>query len=171
MEHVLLLPHRVNLQTVELETAQGHLTAGSRILVAADFKANSAGAIVYAALLSKRLRAPIDVLYVWDPRASVSQGGAGHALFADTPEGGAMARCLSELQHKNGVDAHGRLAFGDRCAAIVNVVQEERFDLIVMGIDERPRVHPGKRPLARCVASKVTCPVIAVRPDPKYSVG
>lgn len=155
----------MNVEAIESEVVRGKLTAASRILVAADFKANSAGPIVYAARLSKRLRAPIDVLYVWDPRASVSRGGAGHALFADTPEGSAMARCLSDLQHKNGVDAYGRLAFGDRCAAIVHVVQEERFDLIVMGIDARPSVHPGKRPLARCVASKVTCPVIAVRPD------
>lgn len=138
----------------------------SRILVPADFTAaTSTGAIVYAALLSKRLRAPLDVLYVWDPRASVSQGGAGHALFADTPEGGAMARCLSDLQRKNGVDAYGRLAFGDRCAAIVHVVQEERFDLIVMGIDERAARHPHKRPLARRVASRVSCPVITVRAE------
>ncbi len=154
----------VDAHTIESATVQHRGPRSSRILVPADFRAStSAGAIVYAALLSKRLRAPLDVLYVWDPRASVARGGPGHALFADTPEGGAMARCLWDLQHRSGVDAHGRVAFGERCAAIVRVIEEDRFDLVVMGLHEGASLRARKRPLARCVASKVTCPVITVR--------
>ncbi len=154
----------MDTHTIELAASLPGGATVSRILVPADFTApTSAGTIVYAALLSKRLRAPLDVLYVWDPHTSVSEGGPRHALFADTPQGDAMARCLTDLQHKNGVDARGRVAFGDRCAAIVHAVEEERYDLVVMGIKERSAVHARKRPLARRVASKVRCPVIAIR--------
>jgi nucleotide-binding universal stress UspA family protein len=154
----------VQTQAIASHPKHAELTEVPRILVSIDFTEASNRAIAYAALLSKQLRTGLDLLIVWNPSERADED-ARQTLFADTPEWRAVARCLAGLQYKNGIDARARLAFGDRCAAIVKVVHEAPFDLIVIGVDERVSAPSIDRQLAHSVARQVACPVVTVRPD------
>jgi len=103
-----------------------------KILVPIDFTPSSDAALAYALRLADEVGAEVEVLYVWRPSA----------IFADSPEGVAMEQRLSaaEVEHQT-ARVCGRLEFGEDEEVervILEILQRERFDLVVMGSDEGP---------------------------------
>jgi len=140
-----------------------------RILVPVDFTESSKAALEYAALLGSRFGAEVDVLHVWRPPADTSTSSEMLAEFARTDEGRMMRHWLVTLSERGKVEAHGRLSPGQRRDVpdkIVGIVEEEDYDLVVMGAHD----HQGLSGLLhRGTADKVVrsarCPVVTVHSE------
>ena len=128
-----------------------------KILVPVDFTPCSDAALDYALAVADECGAEVEVLYVWRPRDSV---GAS-AIFADTPEGVAMEKRLSAAESDHPARVCGRLEFGEEpSSVIVDILERERFDLVVMGLDGK-----GGHVNAH-VAKTAPCKVVTRPPPP-----
>ena len=118
-----------------------------KILVPVDFSPCSDAALDYALNVADQCGAEVEVLHVWSPherKAPVPMGGPADELdadqgpvseiFADTPEGVALERRLSEADRKHAARVSGRLEYGtEPSSVILSILDRERFDLVVMG--------------------------------------
>jgi nucleotide-binding universal stress UspA family protein len=146
----------------------------ARILVPIDFSPCSLAALDHAMLLAERFGASIEVLHVWEPppygaRFGVAPGldlyGAQPLLeeFAHTDGGKRMEELLRALEERF-IKVRGRLASGDPCDTILELVRHDDYDLVVMGTHGRTGIA---RLLSSSIAERVvrfcTCPVLTVR--------
>jgi nucleotide-binding universal stress UspA family protein len=118
-----------------------------KILVPVDFSPCSDAALDYALAVADEHGAEVEVLHVWSPyerKTPIPMGGPADELdtdqcptseiFADTPEGVAMERRLSEADWKHTARVSGRLEYGeDPSRVILGILDRERFDLVVIG--------------------------------------
>lgn len=152
------------------------MTSIDRILVPVDFSPSSDAALDYALAIADECGAEVEVLYVWSPRGAGSAGGRAmtSAIFADTPEGVAMEQRLSAADSKHSARVCGRLEFGGEASSVIlAILERERFDLVVMGLEgdgsasrrgeqeERAGGHVSK-----CVAMTAPCKVVTLPPPP-----
>ncbi|MDB4937917.1 MAG: hypothetical protein JWP87_4889 [Labilithrix sp.] len=118
----------------------------TRILVPIDFSPSSDAALEHALTLADESGAEVEVLYVW---CLQEPARGGSAIFADTPQGIAMERRLSAAESDHAARVSGRLEFGDEPSSVIlDILQRERFDLVVMGTE-----GDGNRTEARATAA------------------
>jgi nucleotide-binding universal stress UspA family protein len=132
-----------------------------RILVTTDFSAGTADALEYAFSIGQENQARLTLLHV--------------VHDTDIPYGGRVMRGLEKkldelipADSKNWCEVDTRLETGTPYQRILDIVKEERIDLIVMNIH-------GKGMLARALAGSnaervvraAACPVMLIPPMPK----
>src|SRR5689334_18038645 len=100
-----------------------------RILVPVDFSPSSDAALDYALAVADATGAEVELLHVWTP----STPNAPRSIFADTPEGAALERRLSAAESSRARRVSGRLEVGEPSSVILSILEQERFDLVVMG--------------------------------------
>jgi nucleotide-binding universal stress UspA family protein len=104
-----------------------------KILVPVDFTPQSDAALDYALAMADACGAEVEVLHVWRPGAAPATPSP---IFAETPAGLAMERRLSAAETAHPARVCGRLEFGEEPSAVIlAILQRERFDLVVMGLD------------------------------------
>jgi len=131
-----------------------------RILVPVDFSPSSDAALRYALALADEYGAEVEMLHVWSPNG---RAPSQRAIFADTPEGAAMERRLSQAECDRAERVSGRLEFGeDASRVILAILEREPFDLVVMG---RVGVGRGARgQVAKRVVNGAPCRVLTLSP-------
>lgn len=123
-----------------------------KILVPVDFTPDSDAALDYALLMADACGAEVEVLHVWTPNAPAA---AESRIFADTPAGLAMERRLSAAESDHPARVCGRLEFGDEPSQVIlSILERERFDLVVMGLDGH---------VSSLVTRTAPCKVVALR--------
>lgn len=148
------------------------MTTIGKILVPVDFSPCSDAALDYALTVADACGAEVEILHVWRPRDAESESAS--AIFADTPEGIAMEQRLSaaESEHAHTARISGRLEFGDPATVIIDILERERFDLVVMGIAGDGSRSSGEdaREIEGHVAANVVktapCKVVTMPPPP-----
>ncbi len=159
-----------------------------KILVPVDFSPCSDAALDYALAVADECGAEVELLYVWSPRERKTpiptgepaddvdaEEGPTSAIFAETPEGVAMERRLTEAEWKHAARVSGRLEFGvEASSVILDILEHERFDLVVMGREgegHRHDRHDGESKhesghVAASVAKTTACKVVTRPPPP-----
>jgi len=155
-----------------LERALG-MAKLNRILVPVDFSACSQAALDYAAFLAQLTAASVDVLHVWEPPLFPSDRSAIYGAnerkqklveFMATIAGHEMERVLGELEPKLGERVRGRIESGRPVSAILSVLADGAYDLVVMGTHGRrgiSRMTMGS--VAEQIVRRARCPVVTVR--------
>lgn len=134
-----------------------------RILVPTDFSAESEAAVDYAVILARSLGAEVEVMHVWDLRATGTLGGRAVVMTPD-----AEMSDFGIAPGADGIKIRGRLEFGDVCETILRVADAEEFDLVVMGLHQRTRLaHWFGRRMTAKVRARSSCPLLTVRPGEK----
>jgi len=143
-----------------------------KILVPVDFSECSAAALQHAIMLRDSLGAHIDVLHAYDvptfvPPHVVVMMGDIDAPLSEHAERHANEQ-LDEFLAKHGVTPEqgiGRsVVLGPATVALLEVAEEGKYDLIVMGTHGRtglPRLVMGST--AERVVRGASCPVLTVR--------
>jgi universal stress protein A len=138
----------------------------NRILVPVDFSESSRAALEYAVLLGARFGADVDVFHVWRAPEASASGAEMLARFARSDAGHTMREWLMAFGEQRGVATHGRLTSGehrDVPTAIVGLVEDESYDLVVMGAHAHHGItHLLKRGVTDKVVRRARCPVVAV---------
>ena len=153
-----------------------------RILVPVDFSDVSRAATHYAIGLSEQFNPTIDILHIWDLPAFLSpypiQGGAGStpasiADYARQRVDEAMTSFMADLDGdiNRAMDAQHTLHLikhvktGEPAAVILDMAQEMKHDLIVMGTHGRSGLaHLFIGSVTERVMREAPCPVLAVPP-------
>lgn len=145
-----------------------------KILCAVDFSEASKEVAGYAAYMAGSLKAEVLVLYV---APSLSQYVGFHVppssieSFVKEIVAGAdksMEAFLSE--HFKGLNVRGEVVTGYAAEEILNIAEEEKADLIIMGTHGRrgiDRILFGS--VAERVVKNARCPVLTVRPGMGYA--
>lgn len=155
------------------------MNAIERILVPLDFSPCSNAALEYAIFLAERFDAALHLLHVWEPMHSPppdpflwhGEGAAVLSEFARTEAGREIERQLGRLERR-GMRGRGRLESGDPYSRIVQMAEDEKFDLIVMGTHGRTGLaHLISGNVAEKVVRHASCPVMTIRlPDGAHAV-
>jgi nucleotide-binding universal stress UspA family protein len=81
-----------------------------------------------------------------------------------------MEECLEELRRSGFGDEdslHGRISAGEPATAILDVVEEGGYDLVVMGRHGRGRLeHLFMGSVAESVSRRAACPVLTLHAEP-----
>lgn len=124
-----------------------------RILVPVDFSPCSDVALEWALSMAETWGAEVEILHVWSPRV--------RAIFAETPEGLALAQRLSAAENAHAARVSGRLEFGeDPSTVILSILARERFDLVVLGSHGDGGRAPSSGHVATQVATVAPCKVV-----------
>lgn len=119
-----------------------------KILVPVDFSPSSEAALRYALSMADSCGAEVDVVHVWRPRG----------IFAETPEGIAMEQILTAAEADHEARVCGRLEFGDEPSRVIlEILRQERFDLVVLGLDAERGGH-----VIEHVSKTAPCAVVAM---------
>ncbi|MDB5215323.1 MAG: hypothetical protein JWO86_3250 [Myxococcaceae bacterium] len=138
-----------------------------KILVPIDFSPCSDAALRHALTIADENGAEVEVLYVWavdEPNAE-----RGSSIFADTPQGIAMEELLSAAESDHTTRICGRLEFGDEPSRVIlEILERERFDMVVMGVEGQGNNEGNRGPDSGHVAANVVktapCKVITTPP-------
>ncbi len=145
-----------------------------KILCAVDFSEASKEVAGYAAYMAGSFKAEVLVLYV---APSLSQYVGFHVppssieSFVKEIVAGAdksMEAFLSE--HFKGLNVRGEVVTGYAAEEILNIAEEEKTDMIIMGTHGRrgiDRILFGS--VAERVVKNAMCPVLTVRPGMAYT--
>lgn len=138
-----------------------------KILVPVDFTESSRSALELAATLGSRLGATVDMLHVWPVQR---EPGSRQELLLDfvrSDPGHTMMEWLASCEQRGDLDAHGRVATGERGAitdTIVETVKTGDYDLVVMATHGRQGLSLLLRgSVADEVVKRAPCPVLTVR--------
>lgn len=136
----------------------------NRILVPVDFSGPSDAALDYALAMADESGAEVELLHVWSPRESDNDDGdSAPSIFADTPQGVAMAERLTEAEYVHPARVSGRLEFGEEPSQVIlDILEREPFDLVVMG---RTGDAPESGRIARSVTRTAPCQVVTLDDD------
>ena len=125
-----------------------------KILVPVDFSPSSDAALEFALAMADAIGAEVEVLHVWRPSS----------IFADTPEGIAMEMRLSAAENGHAARVCGRLEFGEEPSSVIlSILDQESFDLVVMGREGEGRRGASTPPVghvAAQVARTTKCRVV-----------
>ena len=142
-----------------------------KILVPVDFSMHTAQAVQFAADLSRRYEAPLELLHVLEPTVYALPA----AYVLPTPEQSThiMEGLRTQLSSTE-LDAvragawsvSSTLVQGSPIGEILRIAKEAQFDLIVMGTHGRTGIkHVLLGSVAENVARTASCPVLIVRAD------
>jgi nucleotide-binding universal stress UspA family protein len=156
----------------------GPLPAITRILVPIDFSPSARAALEYAAFLTARFGAALDVLHVWEPPGYVGPDtlallpvSAGQPGWDQTR--GEVSREVEQFLGKAGAKPKNlsiRVEAGEPSDTILHIARETSVDLVVMGTHGRTglsRLLIGS--VAEAVLRRSTCPVLTIRVASKAS--
>ena len=142
-----------------------------RILVPIDFSDCSRRALAYAVALAERIDADVELLHVWSPPITWAWAPLdGIALEAGCDAADAaqsLSQWVEEIARRSSVMVRGRIERGDVLHTLLEVAEQERYDLIVLGTHGRSAVSQlllGS--LTRKIVQRAPCPVLTVRPPP-----
>jgi nucleotide-binding universal stress UspA family protein len=141
-----------------------------RILVPVDFSECSMAALEQALFLARRFDASVDVIHVWQPVRPVWTVSypfdVGHeclTIFEQTEAGQHMKEFLARAEQEL-PRARGRLESGDPYRTILQVAEDDGYDLLVMGTHGRTGMsHLLLGSLAEAVVRRAPCPVMTIR--------
>lgn len=147
-----------------------------RILVPIDFSACSRAALEYAESLAERFGATIDLIYVWEvppyipPESMVGVPGHDTQTLVQVAHQNAeqeMQRFTKDLKERGVKIGRALLDSGDPGRTIVEVAEDEGYDLIVAGTHGRTGFsHLIMGSVAERIVRHAKCPVLTVRvPD------
>lgn len=149
-----------------------------RILVPVDFSPCSLAALEHAASMAESFGYSIDVLHVralphaLDPDDALASGGQRETLaqFVETEAGKAMQGVLQHLESRGIAQPRGRLGRGKPSDTIVQIADDEGYDLIVMGTYGTAGIgHLLHGSVAEKVVRRAPCPVLTIRTDPEMA--
>jgi universal stress protein A len=151
-----------------------------RILVPVDFSECSKAALEYAARLTERLDAPLDVLHVWESPSHFAPGlgeiivrqpgdeGMPLADFVRDRASKDMDQLVAELGRQSSVKVQIRLETGNVGEVILKAAKDGGYDLIVMGTEGRTGLsHLVLGSVAEKVVRCAVCPVLTIRSPTK----
>lgn len=119
-----------------------------RILVPVDFSPCSDAALAYALKVADACGAEVELLHVWRPQ--------DRTIFAETPQGVAMEQRLSAAAFAHPARVSGRLEFGEEPSRVIlDILNRERFDMVVVGRNTRGHV-------AASIAQAAPCKVVTL---------
>src|SRR5439155_26446879 len=133
-----------------------------KILVPVDFSGPSDAAVEEAFLLARRFDASVDLMHVWRPTPTLDDDSPATSLssFARSDVGLEMRKYLEQAEEE-GVTAHGRLAYGDPEAVILECAAD--YDMVVLGTRGRSTVsHVLKPSVAEHVVRRAKVPVLTI---------
>lgn len=152
------------------------MTTFHRILVPTDFSDCSHAACDLASQLATRFGATIDLLHVDEPAAwqgfvipelvvsMPNEASSSLHEFVQTRTQRALEHLVESLQRAGVMQVRHRTEVGEPGGVITRIVEEEPFDLIVMGTHGRKgfeRLMMGS--VAERVVRQARCPVLTVR--------
>ncbi len=146
----------------------------STILVPVDFSTASRAAMEQAAEIARAQGASIDVVHVWDVPSYT-----GAALVFEAGEGGRTSasptfaqymheRATSQLEaflepwNDSGLDVTGRVLDGEPARVLLGLIQDEHFDLCVVGEREKGAREVILGSVTDALIRDAACPVVAV---------
>jgi nucleotide-binding universal stress UspA family protein len=145
------------------------MTTIKRILVPVDFSEQSRAAVKTAIVFAQAFEATVDVAHLWTEAAGRSPGVESTLREFSASEAGEQMRQYLESLEAEGVEVRGRLQLvkDEPYKAIVELADNEKFDMIVLGTHGRTGVshllHPS---VAERVVRNAPCPVLTIRiPD------
>ncbi|NTX02384.1 MULTISPECIES: universal stress protein [Myxococcus] len=154
------------------------MAAPSRILVPIDLSEGSRTIIDYALHLARPFNASVEVVHAWEPPQYVAPDllVAAPGWNALSLEQVAMDTARKELatllqqMEPPQVTLKHRVLVGEAASTILELAEQEGFDLIIMGTHGRrglPRLLLGS--VAQKIVSRAPCPVLTlhVAPDKK----
>lgn len=115
--------------------------AFTRILVPVDYSDHSLKALGFAAEIASQSGATLDIVHVWDRPTYVSDGVlVGHGkdqrplgdLIRENAEK-EMQEFLGKLALPAGLSVRQRLISGDPAGALLKEMEDEKYDLVVVG--------------------------------------
>jgi len=142
-----------------------------KILCAVDFSDHSPKVADYAMALAKSTGAKLVCVYV-APSLSQYVGfqvppSSIESFVGEIVTGADSSMKAYLAQYFQGIDASGKVLVGYPAEEIINLAEDEKADLIIMGTHGRKGID---RILFGSVAEKIVknarCPVLTVRPDP-----
>ena len=142
-----------------------------KILVPVDFSIHSAHAVQFAADLSRRYEAPLELLHVLEP--TVYALPAAYVLPTSEQSSRIMEGLRTQLSSTE-LDAvragawsvGSTLVEGNPIGEILRIAKEAQFDLIVMGTHGRTGIkHVLLGSVAENVVRTASCPVLIVRAE------
>lgn len=140
----------------------------THILCPVDFSDFSARALAHAAALAAWYKAHLTVVHVWTPTAMVRPGDLPVAILVPE-EREELAQRLGELVtpwRAQGIEVVTMLREGAAIGEILEVIREERADLLVLGTHGRSgfeRFMLGS--VTERLLRKAPCPVLTVPPS------
>lgn len=144
-----------------------------RILVPTDFSECSHRALEYAELLAERFGSTIDLIYVWEvppyipPESMVGVPGHDTQTLLQVAHQNAeqeMQRFTRELKERGVKIGRALLDSGDPGRTIVEVADDEGYDLIIAGTHGRTGFsHLIMGSVAEKIVRHSRCPVLTVR--------
>jgi len=138
----------------------------NKILTPVDFSAASLGALAHAEELAHRTGAELTLLYVIEPIVAPMEFNTAMIIEANQQERINVKLVeLRDTEVRHGVKTVTLVDEGEAATAIIRVVAEQDFDLVVMGTHG----HSGFRHLllgskAERVVRGAACPVLTVGP-------
>ena len=144
----------------------------SKILVPVDFSACSRSALEHAAVLAKSFGATIDLLYVWEapafvaPEAMIGAAGTTQTLAQLASDQAQQAmKDFAKQARDDGIQiANTRVEQGDPARTIVELAEQEGYDLVAMGTHGRSGfAHLLLGSVAEKVVRRSPRPVLTVR--------
>jgi nucleotide-binding universal stress UspA family protein len=143
-----------------------------KMLVPVDFTASSMSALEHAVYLGNKLDThTIDVLHVWKPprfvdpdlKVQTSEGREQTLTeFVKSKAGQGMKDFLIEIENAGNFEVHGRLESGEPHLRILELANEETYDIIIMGCHGETQTAPLGG-IAMKVVRNAPCPVLLIR--------
>jgi nucleotide-binding universal stress UspA family protein len=145
------------------------MTMIRKILVPVDFSRESAEALKFAADLSRRYEATLDIVHVFNvptlalPEGYVVPTQEQFALMVSQREG-QLAQVKRDAIDAGAVNVEARLVQGHPVSEILTIAKQEKPDLIVMGTHGRTGMkHLLIGSVAENVVRYAPCPVVTTR--------
>lgn len=152
----------------------------NRVLVPIDFSPGSRAALDYAAYVAESFHASLDVLHVWEVPHFVGMDLMLQLPNIESQPIDTFVRSQAEKELADFVAAghfneelpvKQRLEAGDVDAVILQIAQDEQYDLIVMGTHGRTGLaHLLMGSVAERVVRQAPCPVMTVREGAPHAV-
>lgn len=143
----------------------------SRILVPVDLSEGSQGLIDYAIQLARPFNAALEIIHAWEPPQYVAPDllVAAPGWNSQSLEKVAVDAATKELQtlvskvKDSPVPLQHRVVVGEAASTVLQVAEEGKHDLIIMGTHGRrglPRLLLGS--VAQKIVARAHCPVLTL---------
>jgi len=152
-------------------TRKQDMATVSRILVPVDLSDGSREVIDYAVKIARPFNASVEVVHAWEPPQYVAPDllVAAPGWNSQSLEQVAVETATKELAAQvnqgdsPGVPVSQKIVVGEAASTILDLAEQEKCDLIVMGTHGRrglPRLLLGS--VAQKVVARASCPVLTL---------